>query len=376
VAAVTRWPRRHLLTGARVALAAALAAVAAFGTATWSGADHAPLAGPASARAGAPEPRTASRPARAPARPSGQGTVLTPSPAAAAPPAAAALGGRPAPEPSASPGAPVPAPAAGVPAPPRGWSTVIADSFNGPAGSRPSSAWRYVTGGGVIFGTGEVETATDSTSNAYLDGRGDLAITARDGAGGWTSARIQTAAPVAGAPAGGELEVTASIEQPDPAGGLGYWPAFWMLGPGQWPEDGEIDILEDVNALSEHSGTLHCGTSPGGPCHEKNGLGSGLLPCPGCQDGFHTYTVIINRTDPADESVTWYLDGQRFYQVTEAQVGAAPWRAAVDHGFWIIFDLAVGGAYPDGTCGCTTPAGDTSPDATMRVAYVAAYVAG
>jgi hypothetical protein len=24
--------------------------------------------------------------------------------------------------------------------------------------------------------------------------------------------------------------MTASIEQPDPASGLGYWPAFWALG--------------------------------------------------------------------------------------------------------------------------------------------------
>jgi hypothetical protein len=31
------------------------------------------------------------------------------------------------------------------------------------------------------------------------------------------------------APAGGEMEVSASIKQPNPGSGLGYWPAFWML---------------------------------------------------------------------------------------------------------------------------------------------------
>ena len=176
-----------------------------------------------------------------------------------------------------------------------------------------------------------------------------------------------------GAPAGGELEVTASIQQPNPGSGLGYWPAFWMLGPGQWPENGEIDIMEDVNALSELSGTVHCGTYPGGPCNEPNGIGSGLRQCPGCQTGFHTYSMILNRTNPANESVTFYLDGNQYFQVTESQVGASTWQAAFDHNLSIIFDLAMGGGYPNGQCGCTTPTGATSSGGTMSVAYVAAY---
>src|SRR5258708_3974958 len=97
-------------------------------------------------------------------------------------------------------------------------------------------------------------------------------------------------------------QVTASIQQP--TGGLGYWPAFWMLGPGQWPENGEIDIMEDVNALSELSGTVHCGTDPGGPCNEPNGIGSGLRSCSGCQTGYNTYTMILNRTNTSAESIT------------------------------------------------------------------------
>src|SRR6266851_7879558 len=143
--------------------------------------------------------------------------------------------------------------------------------------------------------------------------------------------------------------------------------------PDQWPENGEIDIMEDVNALSEHSGTFHCGTDPGGPCNETTGSGSGLQSCAGCQAGFHTYTVIVNRTNTANESITWYLDGNQFFQATEGQVGAATWQAAVDHNFSIIFDLAMGGGYPDGVCGCTTPTSGTSSGATMSVAYAAAY---
>jgi Ricin-type beta-trefoil lectin domain/Glycosyl hydrolases family 16 len=265
---------------------------------------------------------------------------------------------------------------AAVPGPPSGWTTVFSDDFSGSSGSGPSSSWIYDTGAGSTFGTGEIETMTNSSANVHLDGNGDLDLTAIKSGSSWTSGRIQTSTANVGAPAGGELEVTASIEQPNPGTGLGYWPAFWMLGPGQWPENGEIDILEDVNALSEHSGTFHCGTDPGGPCNETNGIGSGLQSCGGCQTGYHTYTVIVNRTNTSAESITWYLDGTQFYQVNESQVGASTWQAAVDHNFSIIFDLAMGGGYPNGVCGCTSPGSSTTSGATMSVAYVAAYTIG
>jgi ricin-type beta-trefoil lectin protein len=258
-----------------------------------------------------------------------------------------------------------------VPAPPSGWSTVFSDDFNGSSGSGIDSQWMYDTGAGSSFGTGEIETMTNSTSNVHLDGNGNLDITALGSGSNWTSGRVQTTSANVGAPAGGELEVTASIEQPN--GGLGYWPAFWMLGPGQWPENGEIDIMEDVNSLSELSGTVHCGTDPGGPCNEPDGIGSGLVGCGGCQSGYHTYTMILNRTNTADESVTFYLDGNQYFSVSESQVGTSTWQAAFDHNLSIILDLAMGGAYPNGVCNCTTPTSSTASGGTMSVDYVAAY---
>jgi Carbohydrate binding module (family 6)/Putative Ig domain len=282
-----------------------------------------------------------------------------------------------------------------VPPPPSGWTTAYSDSFSGSAGSGVDSGWTYdqgtqYNGSGCTgnWGTGEVESNTNSTANVSEDGSGHLNITPVNSGGSWTSGRIETVADNFEAPAGGEMEVSASIKQPSPSSGLGYWPAFWMLGAGfrasgagtsgtmtcsNWPSVGEIDIMEDVNALSEHSGTLHCGVDPGGPCNETDGLGSGLQSCSGCQSGYNTYSVIVNRTNTSNESITYYLNGNAYFTASESQVGASTWQAAVDHGFFLILDVAIGGAYPNGVCGCSTPASATSSGASMGVGYVAVY---
>jgi hypothetical protein len=83
--------------------------------------------------------------------------------------------------------------------------------------------------------------------------------------------------------------------------------------------------------------------------------------------------MIENRTNASDESITFYLDGNEYFSVSESQVGTATWQAAFDHNMSIIFDLAMGGGYPNGVCGCTSPSGSTTSGGTMSVQYVAAY---
>ncbi len=269
-----------------------------------------------------------------------------------------------------------------TPTPSGNWTPVWSDNFSGSAGSVPSSSnWIEDTGtsspgGPAHWGTGEVETMSNSTNNVYLDGHNHLNITAINTNGAWTSGRIETQRSDFAAPAGGMLQVTASLEQPNPTNGMGYWPAFWMLGAGDrnntasWPAVGETDIMEDVNARSEEAATLHCGVAPGGPCNEFNGFGSGLATCPGCQTGYHTYTEIIDRT-LSDEQIRWYLDGRQIWIVRESQIGVNTWQAAVDHGFFIIFDLAIGGSFPNAVCNCTSPTSATTSNGTLSVASVA-----
>ena len=262
-----------------------------------------------------------------------------------------------------------------VPPAPSGWNTVFSDNFAGGAGTAPSSAnWFYDIGSG--YGTGEIENTTNSTNNVYLDGNGDMVLKAIDTNGTWTSGRIESTRDDFEAPAGGQLEMTASIEQPNPANGLGYWPAFWALGSpmrvGQgWPTSGELDMMEDVNGLNEASQTLH---------DASNSPGHALIPCPGagstCQTGYHTYSVLINRANTSAEYLEYIMDGTVEDTITEASVGTTAWQEAIDHGFFIIFDLAMGGNYPDGIYGSTTPTSATTSGASMSVNYVAVYEQG
>jgi beta-glucanase (GH16 family) len=269
----------------------------------------------------------------------------------------------------------------GVPAPPAGFTLTFADTFSGAGGTGLGGKYRYDTGPGSKFGTGEIETMTDSTRNVFHDGDGHLVLkalhTGSDPGSGWTSGRFETNSSSFGAAKGGKVRMQASIEQPNvtKANGAGYWPAFWMLGNGlrdggTWPKIGEVDILEDVNGRSSVFGTLHCGVSPGGPCGESSGIGSGEKACAGCQTGFHTYAVEIDRSS-SPEKIRWFLDGRNYFTISQDRVDNSTWSNAVDHPFFIIFDLAMGGGFPDAFGG--GPDSSTVSGGQMKIDYVAVY---
>ncbi len=276
-------------------------------------------------------------------------------------------------------------PAAAAPAPPAGFTLTFADDFNGAANTGvPASLYKYDTGPGSSFGTGEIETMTNSTSNVHYDGSGHLIITAlhsgTNPASGWTSGRIETQAATFGAAPGGIVRIESVLQQPNvsTANGAGYWPAFWTLGAGLrsggvWPGIGEIDAMEDINGRSSVFGTLHCGVSPGGPCNESTGIGSGERACGGCQTGFHDYAIEIDRST-SPERIRWYLDGNNYFTVLANQVDATTWANAVDHPFFIIYDLAMGGGFPAAFGG--GPNAATVSGASMVIDSVSVYNKG
>ncbi|MGI5439107.1 glycoside hydrolase family 16 protein [Streptomyces shenzhenensis] len=278
---------------------------------------------------------------------------------------------------------------ASAPTPPSGWTQVFLDDFNGAAGSGVSTSdWQYATGtsypgGAANWGTGEIETMTSSTNNVALDGNGNLLITPRrDAAGNWTSGRIETNRTDFQPPAGGKLRVESRIQLPNVTGDAakGYWPAFWMLGAPfrgnywNWPSVGELDIMENVQGLNTTWATIHCGTSPGGPCNETTGIG-GSTSCTGttCQAGFHTYRMEWDRSTSPEE-IRYYLDGVNFHTVRANQVDATTWSNATDHGFFIILNVAMGGGFPGAFGG--GPDGGTDPNHPMVVDYVQVLQSG
>ncbi len=239
------------------------------------------------------------------------------------------------------------------------------DEFDGPAGSAPDPAkWTHETGGSGN-GNHELQYYTDSTGNASLDGAGHLVITARKNTDPnltcwngkpcqYTSARLNTARSFT--QAYGHFEARIKIPR-----GQGMWPAFWMLGNDigsvGWPNNGEIDIMENVG---KEPGTVH-GTIHGPGYSGANGLGAPYT-LPGGKafaDDFHTYAV-----DWSPGAITWSVDGNAYETRTPADAGGHKW--VFDHPFFIILNLAVGGDWPGG------PDASTSFPQTMTVDYVRA----
>ena len=251
-----------------------------------------------------------------------------------------------------------------------GSTLVWSDDFNGPAGSAVN-ANNWLTYTGPVYNK-EIETYTASTANTQLSGSGQLyIIPLKDNTGAWTSGRLHGKSSFACDP-GHSMVLQASIRlgTDPPSSQQGIWPAFWALGEDVnvasigWPKGGEWDILELTNGSNTNSATIHYGNSPA--THEMIHQPGGTSFAAGA---YHTWAIKVDRT-VSQETLTWYLDGNQFFQVTEAQVNDADqWDSLAHKPFFPLLNVAVGGTLP-GPPNNQTLGGMESG---MQVGYVAFY---
>ncbi|SOD71573.1 beta-glucanase (GH16 family) [Jatrophihabitans sp. GAS493] len=256
---------------------------------------------------------------------------------------------------------PTPTPVPSISSNVAGRKLVVSDEFSGTAGTAPSSyIWQAIQGGGG-WGNNELETYTNRASNVSLDGKGDVAITARketytgkDGiTRNYTSARLLSNVSVKY----GYIEARMFVPQ-----GQGLWPAFWTLGsdiyPKGYPYSGEIDIMEALNKMPTVFGTLH---GPDSVHQSVYGVGPKTSPAGGLAGAWHTYGI-----DWTSTAITWFIDGKSYGSITKATMPAgAVWEFDKPH--LMQLNLAVGGNWP-GSPDATTPA-----VSTMLVDYVRVY---
>lgn len=120
----------------------------------------------------------------------------------------------------------------------------------------------------------------------------------------------------------------------------------------------EWDIMEVLNGESTIYSTLHCGTAPGGPCNEYTGLSNapdGGEPFK--RDAWHEVGFMVDRdvknstssngTSIAaweNESLSWWLDGKKKFEILGKEVGdLGAWEEVAHLGHFLLVNVAVGG---------------------------------
>lgn len=241
------------------------------------------------------------------------------------------------------------------------YSVVFADEFNAAAGAPPDSRyWAFDLGGGG-WGNDELQCYTNSARNASHSGHGTLHIVAlrEPGCAGraYTSARITTKSKVEFGPRNEEwILVEARIRTPQDHG---TWPAFWALGADvwevEWPESGEIDIMETINGENWVHAGVHGPTNTG----DHWTSGSSVVATP--WRDFHIYQLWWKE----DEIIVRFNEAEVF-SINRAQLHGTDRKWVWSKPNFLILNVAVGGRWP----------GDPNSHltrATMEVDYVRVF---
>jgi beta-glucanase (GH16 family) len=139
-------------------------------------------------------------------------------------------------------------------------------------------------------------------------------------------------------------EVFARIMLPT---GTGLWPAFWALGSsGPWPQNGEIDIMENVGEPDWTSVAVHGpGYSGETPLVNKK-----FFNTVNGATSWHIYSAACSLAD----GLIFKIDGELIYRVTRQMIDYyGAW--VFDSPKYLVLNFALGGNYPFKTNGIRSP---------------------
>lgn len=237
-----------------------------------------------------------------------------------------------------------------------GRKLVWSDEFNY-TGLPDSTKWGYDTGGHG-WGNNEKQYYTQKDPENASVKNGVLRITAiKENFKGasYTSARLVS--KNRGDWKYGRFEIKAKMPK-----GRGLWPAIWMLPTdwkyGDWPESGEIDIMEHVGYLPDSVfGTVHTGAYNHGIGTQKgaNVFRSDL------SDAFHVYIL-----DWDENAIRIFVDNDLYFTYTNEKKTYREWP--FDQRFHLLLNVAVGGNW-----GGKTGIDDAVFPQAMEVDYVRVY---
>jgi len=200
------------------------------------------------------------------------------------------------------------------------------------------NVWTPVIGDGCPglcgWGNNEMQYYSDSEKNIRIED-GKLMIVARQekmGGKSFTSGKLVTKNKADWKY--GRIEVRAMLPY-----GKGTWSAIWMLPTvnereREWPQDGEIDIMEHVGYdPGTVLGTLHSNKYNGSIGTQK----PDSIFLKSANKEFHTYSI-----EWTDESIIWFADDVEFHRLNKENDDLDGWPFN-QFNCHLILNLAVGG---------------------------------
>lgn len=233
-----------------------------------------------------------------------------------------------------------------------GWELVFADEFNS-TGSFDTSKWTYCPRWSPAWA--KYLTATPdyvSQNGTSLVLKMDNSTIAGDNVP-YHSGGIQTSGKFSFSY--GKVEVRAKFKQ-----GQGSWPAIWMMPEtpvsyGDWPNSGEIDIMEHINYETSVHQTIHDGLVT-----NSSGGSSATHTAAYTTTDFNTYGITWSPT-----AIEFYVNGTLQYTYTKA-ANATSQQWPFDKPFYLILNQSGGAGWPGAITNADLPF-------QMEVDYVRVY---